>query len=110
MKKVLSVISLLALMFGLTGCGDTLYDGNATIVKKEFTKAYSITTNTLVGKVMVPQTVFYPDSWEMLLSQPSGEEEPLERWYEVSEEQFSEILENSSVCIEEENVISFDEC
>ena len=43
----------------------------ATVVDKTFTPAHTTTTFVMSGKVMVPITTYYPDSWSIKVS-PDG--------------------------------------
>ena len=69
---------VLVILFGVIGCVllgllffsiDSAFiptqHGTAIIIEKEFTEAHTTTTMMLVGKVMIPQTMYHDDEYTL---------------------------------------------
>jgi len=61
-KPTVSSPTSTALLCACTGIKE------GTVTSKEYKEAYSVTTMMVVGKTMVPQTIYYDESWIIYIS------------------------------------------
>lgn len=96
MKKLLSILVSMALLFILTACGGGITSGE--VVSKEYTPAHTqnsiipivISNGKTCSTIMVPYTYHYSDKWEITIRQYSEEEnEFLTATYRVTEEVYN---------------------
>lgn len=83
---ILSII-LLLLIFILAGCGYGELKG--TIIDKKHRESYRTTTYIMSGKVMVPITNYYPESWRIQIQKQDEEGKNITTWVSVSESEYN---------------------
>lgn len=66
---VLYLAILAAILYGVFWVADNAYlpkkDAYGYVIKKTFYPAHTVASFIFVGKVMIPQTIYYPDNWEV---------------------------------------------
>lgn len=91
MKKVLTTLLILAIVLGLSGCGAKLESG--VVIGKKYEPATTLIQYMMVGKVIIPNYIYVPEKYKILVQGTDEEGNVNTEWWEL------DIVEYSRICV-----------